>query len=410
MLWRRGGGADDDRSHRTTHRGERGEHAGWSSGCSVRSRSSTPPAALDIGGSKPRLVLVQLLLNPNRMVSTDALVDALWGDDSSADGAPVAAIACRQAAAGARRRRRPPPLAAAGVRARGRRGAGRPLAERDAGTPGPAALGSDPRQARDLAQRASAEWRGEPLADLGGHDPLVPHVRDWTGSAVGLTELEVDAQLASGDTADAVDRLESLVVVHPEHEPFWARLMTAHYRQGRQRDALLVSTGSRRARSMRLGSIRRPSCNGSSWRSSGRPPSSNRIPPRLPVQGFGELPGRRRRSLLRARRHDRRVGRGGAGGVVRRRGRELGRRQVVDPAGRAGQGRGVRKRERDRPRRSVITPGAAPLRSIYQVPQSVDLLVVDQFEELFTLTDDEATQREFVRLLLVRVNDGTSAS
>ena len=34
-----------------------------------------------MGGSKPRLVLVQLLLNPNRVVSSDALIDALWGDD-----------------------------------------------------------------------------------------------------------------------------------------------------------------------------------------------------------------------------------------------------------------------------------------------------------------------------------------
>ena len=37
--------------------------------------------AIDVGGSKPRLVLVQLLLNPNRVVSTDTLVDALWGED-----------------------------------------------------------------------------------------------------------------------------------------------------------------------------------------------------------------------------------------------------------------------------------------------------------------------------------------
>src|SRR5687768_6600875 len=37
---------------------------------------------IDVGGSKPRLVLVQLLLNPGRIVSTDALVDVLWGEDA----------------------------------------------------------------------------------------------------------------------------------------------------------------------------------------------------------------------------------------------------------------------------------------------------------------------------------------
>ena len=41
------------------------------------------------------------------------------------------------------------------------------------------------------------------------------------------------------------------------------------------------------------------------------------------------------------------------------------------------------------------------------MPASVDVVIVDQFEELFTLTDDEAIQREFVRLLVARVNDGT---
>src|SRR6185503_7838800 len=53
----------------------------------------------------------------------------------------------------------------------------------------------------------------------------------------------------------------------------------------------------------------------------------------------------------------------------------------------------------------VVTPGTAPLRSIYQAPTSADVVIVDQFEELFTLTDDEATQRKFVRLLLARVNN-----
>ena len=46
------------------------------------------------------------------------------------------------------------------------------------------------------------------------------------------------------------------------------------------------------------------------------------------------------------------------------------------------------------------------MRSIYQVPRSADVVIVDQFEELFTLTDDDAVQREFVRVLLASVNDG----
>jgi hypothetical protein len=55
---------------------------------------------------------------------------------------------------------------------------------------------------------------------------------------------------------------------------------------------------------------------------------------------------------------------------------------------------------------TLITPGAAPMRSIYHVPRSSGVVIVDQFEELFTLTDDEATQREFVRVRLAHLGDG----
>lgn len=36
---------------------------------------------IDVGAPAQRLVLGQLLFHPNRVVSTDALVDAVWGDD-----------------------------------------------------------------------------------------------------------------------------------------------------------------------------------------------------------------------------------------------------------------------------------------------------------------------------------------
>jgi DNA-binding SARP family transcriptional activator len=35
---------------------------------------------LDVGGSKPRALLAVLLLHANRVVSTDQLVDELWGE------------------------------------------------------------------------------------------------------------------------------------------------------------------------------------------------------------------------------------------------------------------------------------------------------------------------------------------
>lgn len=46
----------------------------------VRVRSDAG-AQLDIGGPKPRAVLLRLALRAGEVVSTDSLVDTLWGDD-----------------------------------------------------------------------------------------------------------------------------------------------------------------------------------------------------------------------------------------------------------------------------------------------------------------------------------------
>ncbi len=35
---------------------------------------------LDLGGSKPRALLAVLLLHPNQVVSTEHLIDQLWGE------------------------------------------------------------------------------------------------------------------------------------------------------------------------------------------------------------------------------------------------------------------------------------------------------------------------------------------
>ena len=108
-------------------------------------------------------------------------------------------------------------------------------------------LASDPRHALQLARQARAEWSGDPFADLADHDPLVPQRQRLEQNRLALRELEIDALLAAGETSEALDQLESLVLERPQHEPFWARLMTAYYRLGRQSDALQgVRAGTQR--------------------------------------------------------------------------------------------------------------------------------------------------------------------
>jgi DNA-binding SARP family transcriptional activator/WD40 repeat protein len=362
--------------------------------------------AIDVGGAKPRLVLVQLLLNPNRVVSTDTLVDALWGEDPP----PTARRSLQSHVAKLR--------AALGgddgpVRSQA---PGYVLAidedqidlwrSDDLVRQARAALASDPRRAQHLAQQARKQWTGEPLGDLATHDQLVAQRRRLDQLWLDLIELEVDADLGAGDTAHAVEQLESLVLDRPDHEPFWARLMTAYYRLGRQSDALDTFQRARAAlldafgldpspelqrlelaileQTADLDDTQTQPCPYKGLASYqiddadmfyGRDDvvaellEAVRLAPFVVVVGSS---GAGKSSALRA-------------GLVK----ELEIRKLS----------GLRQA-------SVITPGTSPMRSIYQVPGSVDVVIVDQFEELFTLTDDEATQRQFVRLLLDRVNDG----
>ncbi len=204
-------------------------------------------SAIDVGGSKPRLVLVQLLLSPNRVVSTDSLVDALWGEDPppTARRSVQSHVAKLRAALGGDDgpvRSQPPGYVLAVDETQIDLCRSEDLVRQAR-----ASLLSNPRLARDLAQQARNEWSGEPLGDLATHDQLVPQRRRLDQFWLDLIELDLDAELAVGDTADAAERLESLVLDRPEHEPFWARLMTAYYRLGRQSDALLAFQRARTA-------------------------------------------------------------------------------------------------------------------------------------------------------------------
>ena len=93
------------------------------------------------------------------------------------------------------------------------------------------------RAVRKLSEAVSL-WRGaafEEFADT-----------DWaSGEASRLDTLRlraledlVDAELEIGEHAQAVDRLERLVVDHPLRERFWGQLIVALYRCGRQGEAL----------------------------------------------------------------------------------------------------------------------------------------------------------------------------
>ena len=201
---------------------------------------------LRLGGVKQRSLLALLLLRAGSVVSTDRLIEELWGDERPHD----AASAVHQHVARLRKLLEPHEVLET-------RWPGYVLAiapeqldlsrfER---------LGAEGRglleegRADDAARslRSALElWRGEPLADLTGERFLagaLPHLEE---GRLEVLEARIDADLACGRDGELVGELRELVRAAPLRERFRAQLMTALYRSGRQADALEVYADARR--------------------------------------------------------------------------------------------------------------------------------------------------------------------
>ena len=198
---------------------------------------------MPLGGPRARELLALLLLNPNRPLSSEYLVTAMWGESPS-DGA---ATTLRTHVAAVRR-----VLASAGAGdALGTRAGGYLLALDSADLDaevfaglvdrGQEALGiGDPAHAAALLGEALALWRGDVLSDLGPPDFADAAVARLGELRVVAEETAMAAALALGQHREMVGRLQELVAAHPFHERLCGQLMLALYRSGRQVDALSV--------------------------------------------------------------------------------------------------------------------------------------------------------------------------
>ncbi|MEU4270888.1 BTAD domain-containing putative transcriptional regulator [Streptomyces sp. NPDC026092] len=206
----------------------------------------------DAPGLAPRhrAVLAYLLLHAGVVISTDRLIDAMWGPLP-----PDSARAQIQTTIAAIRRM---------LRASGADGM---LATRPAGyviTPEPGQLdldeftglvakapaGSDaPGGAGDMADSADsadfadqiraalALWQGEPLAGITAHYAEGARAR-LTGQRLTAVERLAELELARGRHEDLIDELSVHTAAHPLRERLCCQLMLALHRAGRQTDAL----------------------------------------------------------------------------------------------------------------------------------------------------------------------------
>jgi DNA-binding SARP family transcriptional activator len=208
---------------------------------------------LALGGARRRALLAMLLLHPNEVVSSDRLIDALWGQrppDNAAKALQVHVSGLRKLLEPERRPGEPhgvlvtrPPgylLALApeqldlGRFERLRAEAIQALAAGDAA----AAVGK--------LRRALALWRGSPLADLAYEPFAQTEIARLEELRVAALEDRLEAELALGRHSDLVGELEALIAEHPLRERLRAQLMLALYRSGRQAEALAAYRDARR--------------------------------------------------------------------------------------------------------------------------------------------------------------------
>ncbi len=202
-------------------------------------------APVHLGGGRQRAFLALLLLNANQVVSTDRIIDQLWGDeapDTVANVIQVYVSRLRKALEPDRPKgaessvlltRRPgymlkvEPSQIDAYRFEELAGRGRQAAAENSMGIAASLFG----QALDL-------WTGEVLADLAFEDFARGDIDRLGEARLVCTEHLAEAQLALGRHEELVGELENLVGAHPLREQLWALLMTALYRSGRQAEAL----------------------------------------------------------------------------------------------------------------------------------------------------------------------------
>ena len=190
------------------------------------------PVALPPG--KPSALLARLLLDVNRVVPAETLVEALWGETPPASARKVlqAHVSQLRKALGAGRiDTRAPGYALIAD-------AGEVDLRRFEELTGTAYTTASPARRAELLREALSLWRGPALAEF-RQEPFA-HAAGRRLAELRLAALErrVEAELELGGHARLVGELEEIVAQEPLREPLRGSLMLALYRCGRQAEAL----------------------------------------------------------------------------------------------------------------------------------------------------------------------------
>jgi SARP family transcriptional regulator, regulator of embCAB operon len=204
---------------------------------------SVDGTAVPIGTPKQRAVLASLVINRNRPVAADSLINAVWGEDP-----PSEARASLHAYVSNLRRL----FGTVGIEGRsmlekvapGYRlnvaetgvDLGRFIRARNEGVAAATAGRFD--EASRHYSAALAQWRGDVLDDLRGFDFVSVFATAMADEKIATHIALAESEIACGRANRITGELEALVANHPFREPAWEQLMIAYYVSARQSDAL----------------------------------------------------------------------------------------------------------------------------------------------------------------------------
>lgn len=208
-----------------------------------------------IGAGKWRAVLACLLLNAGQVVSTDTLIDELWGDEPPARATNLVSIyvlRLRRLIGDTESRilvtRAPGYQLLLGGEDLDAQHFGILMSQgREALTAG------DPQRAAKVLTEALDLWRGKALADVPQSPFIEAEAERLDELRLSATELRIEADLACGRHRDVIPELRRLLADQQLKEELWLLLMRALDGAGRRAEALTAYEQARTVIADQLG-------------------------------------------------------------------------------------------------------------------------------------------------------------
>jgi DNA-binding SARP family transcriptional activator len=204
---------------------------------------------IPLRGARQRALLAILILHANEIVSSDRLIEDVWGEEPPDSGDVTLRVRISQLRKS---------LGAAGQAIVTRAPGYMIVVERNQldlhrfEQLVAEAEKAEPATASTKLRDALALWRGPPLSEFTYEQFAQPGIARLEELRLIALEMRIDADLSLGRHRELVPELESLVAQHPLREGPRRQLMLALYRSGRQGDALELY---RRTRQELVGSL-----------------------------------------------------------------------------------------------------------------------------------------------------------